>query len=103
MFACVDLKDRRRNNRLQKVVTALVDAPSVSLCAASGGWAEIIATYRLLPSDYLAGNGASPGLWTGLASDTLGRVMSLPEGERATLLGRGNQDVGSVTWIKSGG
>ena len=50
-FVSVDLKDRRRNRRLLKVVTALADAPSVSLCAASGGWAEIIATYRLLSSD----------------------------------------------------
>lgn len=50
-FVSVDLKDRRRNRRLLKVVTALAEAPSVSLCAASGGWAEIIATYRLLSSD----------------------------------------------------
>jgi len=50
-FVGVDLKDRRRDRRLMKVVAALADAPSASLCAASGGWAEIIATYRLLSSD----------------------------------------------------
>lgn len=50
-FAGIDLKDRRRNKRLLKVVNALAEAPSASLCAASGGWAEIIATYRLLATD----------------------------------------------------
>lgn len=50
-FAGVDLKDRRRDRRLLKVVKALAESPSASLCAASGGWAETMATYRLLATD----------------------------------------------------
>ncbi len=47
-FAGVDLKDERRNRRLEKVVSALAKSPAKSVCAASGGWAETVAAYRLL-------------------------------------------------------
>ena len=47
-FASADLNDVRRTRRLCKVAAAMASAPSLSLSAASGGWAETIATYRLL-------------------------------------------------------
>ncbi len=47
-FAGVDLKDERRNRRLDKVVNAMAKSPAASICAASGGWAEATAAYRLL-------------------------------------------------------
>lgn len=50
-FAGVDLKDERRNRRLPKVVSALSKAPSESISAASGGWDETTAAYRLLGCD----------------------------------------------------
>lgn len=36
---------------MMKVVTAMAGAPAASLCAATGGWAETVAMYRLLGSD----------------------------------------------------
>ena len=50
-FAGVDLKDERRNRRLEKVVVAMAKSPAASLSAASGGWAESTAIYRLLKRD----------------------------------------------------
>lgn len=47
-FADADLKDERRRRRLDKVVSALAKSPAASICAASGGWAETTAAYRLL-------------------------------------------------------
>lgn len=47
-FADADLKDVRRSRRLDKVVSALAKSPGASICAASGGWAETTAAYRLL-------------------------------------------------------
>lgn len=47
-FADADLKDVRRNRRLDQVVRALAESPAASICAASGGWAETTAAYRLL-------------------------------------------------------
>lgn len=47
-FVDADLKDERRNRRLDKVVSALAKSPAASICAASGGWAETTAAYRLL-------------------------------------------------------
>jgi hypothetical protein len=47
-FNHAELGDRRRNQRLSKVVTAMAKLPAASLAAASGGWAEVQATYRLL-------------------------------------------------------
>lgn len=50
-FDGVDLKDRRLDRRLLKVVSALADAPRASISAACGGWAEITGACRLLNSD----------------------------------------------------
>lgn len=47
-FTNVDLKDRRRNRRLAKVVSAMAKNPAASICAANGGWNETHAAYRLL-------------------------------------------------------
>ena len=47
-FADADLKDERRGRRLDKVVSALAKTPSASISAASGGWGETTAAYRLL-------------------------------------------------------
>jgi hypothetical protein len=47
-FANAELKDLRRNRRLDKVVTALAKTPAASISAASGGWGETLAAYRLL-------------------------------------------------------
>ena len=47
-FAAVDLKDKRSNRRLGKVVAALAKAPAASICAATGGWKETIGALRLL-------------------------------------------------------
>lgn len=47
-FANADLKDLRRSRRLARVATALAKAPSASIAAASGGWKETLAAYRLL-------------------------------------------------------
>ena len=49
-FANANLNDVRRSRRLCKVVAALADSPSASICAATGGWNETIAAYRLLNS-----------------------------------------------------
>lgn len=49
-FANADLGDERRNRRLSAVVTKLAESPAASLMAANGGWAETMATYRLLNS-----------------------------------------------------
>lgn len=50
-FLDVDLKDRRRDRRLLKVVKAMADAPAASVCAATGGWNETVAACRLFKSD----------------------------------------------------
>ncbi len=50
-FAKVDLKDVRRNRRLDKVVSAMAKSPAASISAASGGWGETTAAYRLLGRD----------------------------------------------------
>lgn len=50
-FKGADLKDRRLQQRLLKVVSALADAPAASISAACGGWAEIAGALRLLRSD----------------------------------------------------
>ena len=50
-FAEVDLKDGRRNRRLCKLVSAMSKAPAASIGAASGGWAETTAAYRLFAND----------------------------------------------------
>ena len=47
-FAAVDLKDKRSNQRLSKVVAALAKAPEASICAATGGWKETMGALRLL-------------------------------------------------------
>lgn len=47
-FANADLKDVRRGRRLGKVAAALAKSPAASIAAASGGWAETMAAYRLL-------------------------------------------------------
>ena len=47
-FANADLKDLRRTRRLDKVVAAWTKAPALSIAAASGGWKESLAAYRLL-------------------------------------------------------
>lgn len=47
-FAAVDLKDKRSNRRLGKVVAALAETPAASISAATGGWSETIAALRLL-------------------------------------------------------
>ena len=49
-FANADLNDVRRGRRLGKVVAALAQFPSASICAATGGWNETMAAYRLLNS-----------------------------------------------------
>ena len=50
-FAEVDLGDERRNRRLGEVVSAMAKAPAASVSAASGGWSETMAAYRLLHSE----------------------------------------------------
>ena len=50
-FADVDLKDERRNRRLDKVVTAMAKSPAASISGSSGGWGETTAAYRLLRRD----------------------------------------------------
>ena len=47
-FANADLKDSRRGRRLGRVAAALAKSPAASICAASGGWSETMAVYRLL-------------------------------------------------------
>jgi hypothetical protein len=47
-FADADLKDLRRSRRLPMVAAALAGAPAESITAASGGWAECMAAFRLL-------------------------------------------------------
>lgn len=46
-FADADLKDVRRNRRLAKLAAALAKSPAASISAASGGWAETMAAFRL--------------------------------------------------------
>ena len=50
-FADADLNDVRRGKRLAKVAAALAKSPSASISAASGGWSETVAAYRLLNCD----------------------------------------------------
>ena len=50
-FANADLNDLRRSRRLCKVVAALSQSPGASICAATGGWNETMAAYRLLNSE----------------------------------------------------
>lgn len=50
-FKGADLKDRRLQKRLLKVVADLAEAPAASISAACGGWAEIAGAFRLLNSD----------------------------------------------------
>ena len=50
-FANADLNDVRRSRRLCKVVAALAQSPGASICAATGGWNETMAAYRLLNSE----------------------------------------------------
>lgn len=47
-FADADLKDLRRSRRLGKLAAALAKSPAASISAASGGWAETMAAFRLL-------------------------------------------------------
>ena len=47
-FLGADLGDARRNRRLSRVAAHLAQAPTLSISAACGGWAESIAAYRLL-------------------------------------------------------
>lgn len=47
-FANAELGDARRRRRLCKVAAAMAKAPAASISAASGGWAETVAAYRLL-------------------------------------------------------
>lgn len=47
-FTNAELGDHRRSRRLVRIATALAKNPASSLAAASGGWAELHATYRLL-------------------------------------------------------
>lgn len=47
-FAGADLNDLRRSRRLAKVALALSKSPASSISAASGGWGETMAAYRLL-------------------------------------------------------
>jgi hypothetical protein len=55
-FANADLKDARRSRRLGKVAAALAKSPAASISAASGGWAETMAAFRLLHcEDFAAG------------------------------------------------
>ena len=50
-FDAVDLKDKRSNRRLGKVVAALAKAPAASICAATGGCREMMGALRLLNRD----------------------------------------------------
>jgi Transposase Tn5 dimerisation domain/Transposase DNA-binding len=62
-FADADLKDSRRSRRLGMVAAALGKSPAASISAASGGWSETMAAYRLLncgdfaPKDLIAPHG----------------------------------------------
>lgn len=47
-FSNADLKDVRRPRRLDQIVVAWAKAPAASIAAASGGWKEALAAYRLL-------------------------------------------------------
>lgn len=47
-FADADLRDSRRSRRLGRVAAALANSPAASISAASGGWSETMAAYRLL-------------------------------------------------------
>lgn len=49
-FDGADLKDRRLGRRLRKIVCALAGAPSASISAACGGWAEVIGACRFFNS-----------------------------------------------------
>lgn len=49
-FKDADLKDKRRNERLMTAAQTLGNAPDASISAASGGWAELNAIYRLFNS-----------------------------------------------------
>jgi Transposase Tn5 dimerisation domain/Transposase DNA-binding len=53
-FADADLKDVRRSRRLGKVAAALAKSPAASISAASGGWAETMAAFRLLHCEEFA-------------------------------------------------
>lgn len=50
-FATADLGDKRLNQRLAKIVSAMAEQPSKSIPAACRGWSESKATYRLLEQD----------------------------------------------------
>lgn len=55
-FADADLDDLRRSRRLPKLAAGLANAPDQSISAASGGWAESMAAFRLLNNgDFAAG------------------------------------------------
>lgn len=59
-FTDARLGDARRSRRLPRLAAALAQAPGASIAAATGGWAETMAAYRLLncddfqPADLLA-------------------------------------------------
>src|SRR3954462_5977972 len=47
----VDLKDKRLNRRVQRVLSHLAGHPTASIPAACGGHAEMTAAYRLFDND----------------------------------------------------
>lgn len=53
-FADADLKDARRSRRLGRVASAMAKSPAASITAASGGWSETMAAYRLLNCEKFA-------------------------------------------------
>jgi hypothetical protein len=46
-----DLEDKRLNERLSKVLSALGERPTASIPAACGGWDETIAAYRFFDNE----------------------------------------------------
>lgn len=50
-MASADLKDRRLNQRLIQILSALGDRPAASIPAACGGYAETVAAYRFFDNE----------------------------------------------------
>jgi hypothetical protein len=47
-FASLDLGDKRRNDRLRRVLSSFLGSPQASIQAAGASWAEAMGAYRLL-------------------------------------------------------
>jgi hypothetical protein len=50
-FASLNLGDKRRNDRLRRVLSSFLDSPKASIQAAVSGWAEAMGAYRLLNNE----------------------------------------------------